>query len=624
MLIALGIDFFALQELWSFDTIVAALPSHYATHRSTAQGCGTGALVGWRRSLQHPSTRPRVEYDSHDLLVALMRHHKVGFVLIASVHIHAELDYKARRTVLINLTSLAHYLRPNVEMVGGDFNMSRTNARHPLAAACRSGACMARYRPAFPADTPTHYTTSQHRHTATSIDHIFIRGARTIASADVLPSPTAHRPLVATVKPLEGLTDVRSWRHVRWRLAPKGTIPRLAALLDLLWGWLTPTLQPPLTFLRALWAAARQLIPHPSPTTHILADLRRRASPRTTADVTDLAETIAAAAARQGVDRPDVALRGTTITSATKGALARRSKPLCPYSGIQPDHRVELFSPQARIDEVRDQASATTQHRGHTTDINLLTALYDPSNWAPYFDPINQIPANLLRDMLSAGLDPRDPHHRGPFCRQLVSGPVLRDDRVWRSATSRGTLFAALDQCPQALLHHCSHGGMHGVQHQPHLLDAGADSLSLDSAMMGIDKGKAFPHLFKSHRPVTLTSPLTRIESRAARGILVPSLEVSGSYPPDVFAYRANIRPAFMALTFRWPLASSSSKLWPSPTGTRPTPFSANNARTPEPSTHSSTSPGISQILWPPADPPPDGGRLHGAVCHRGGLEPGG
>ena len=83
------------------------------------------------------------------------------------------------------------------------------------------------------------------------------------------------------------------------------------------------------------------------------------------------------------------------------------------------------------------------------------------------------------------------------------------------------------------------------------------DSLSLDSAMMGIDKGKAFPHLFKSHRPVTLTSPLTRTESRAARDILVPSLEVSGSYPPDVFAYRTDIRPAFMALAFRAAVASS-------------------------------------------------------------------
>ena len=225
MLIALDIDYFALQELWSFDSIVAAMPTHHATFRSAADGCGTRALVGGRRSLQHPSTRPGGEYDSHDLLVALMRHHTAGFVLVASVHVHSDLDYKARRALLINLMSLAHYLRPNVELVGGDFNMSRTNSRHPLASACCTGACMARYRPAFPADAPTDITTTQHRHTATSIDHIFVRGARSIISADILPSPTPHRPLVATVEPPEGLTDVRSLRHVRWRLAPEGTIP---------------------------------------------------------------------------------------------------------------------------------------------------------------------------------------------------------------------------------------------------------------------------------------------------------------------------------------------------------------------------------------------------------------
>ena len=64
---------------------------------------------------------------------------------------------------------------------------------------------------------------------------------------------------------------------------------------------------------------------------------------------------------------------------------------------------VELQSPQARLREVRDQASATTKHRGHTTDIYLLSALYDPSKWAPYFDPVNPIPATLLGDMLLKG-----------------------------------------------------------------------------------------------------------------------------------------------------------------------------------------------------------------------------
>ena len=75
--------------------------------------------------------------------------------------------------------------------------------------------------------------------------------------------------------------------------------------------------------------------------------------------------------------------------------------------------------------------------------------------------------------------------------------------------------------------------------------------------MMGIDKGKPFPHLFKAHRPVTLTSPLTRTESRAARPMLVQSLKVSGTLPPDAFAYRSGMRPAFLALPFQAPVFSS-------------------------------------------------------------------
>ena len=113
---------------------------------------------------------------------------------------------------------------------------------------------------------------------------------------------------------------------------------------------------------------------------------------------------------------------------------------------------------------MRAQASATTQHRRHTTDIHLLTALFHPHKWSAYFEPMAHIPAALLGDMLHQGFDPRDQAQQGRFTRRLTAGPVLRDDRVWQSATTPGSLFAALDQCPQALLYHCSHGAVQGVQ----------------------------------------------------------------------------------------------------------------------------------------------------------------
>ena len=556
-LLALEVDVFAFQEVWTFEPLLQAMPTLYACHISSAEGCGTGFVLGWRRSLQHPATPPRIEHDAADLLVSSVRHHTLGFLLLASVHVHPDLDYKSRRAILINLTTLATYLRAALELVGGDFNMSRTCTRHPLAAACRGDGCMLRFRPAFPADTPTHYSSSGGVPKATCIDHVFTKGARSITDADVLPSPTPHKPLLVSVEPLEGLADIRSWRMVRWRHSPPGTLPRLAALIDLLWGWLASYPVGPKAFHQSLWAAARHLIPHPRPVDHVLRDLRRRSAPRTDAELADLREFVAATAARHGVERPDEVLRSTTITGATKGALCRPSNPLRPYSGIQPDLGCELPTATARLQEVHDQASATTRHRGHTPDLDFLTATYDPSKWDPYFDPIAHLPAGLLGDLLAAGVDPRDRPRRGLFSRQVAEGPVLRPDRIWRSVTSPGSLFAGLDQCPQALLHHLRHGGVQGVQRHLQLVDAGADSLSLDSVMMGIDKNKPFPHLFKAHRPVTLTSPLTRAESRAARDMLVPSLEVSGTLPPNAFAYRSDIRPAFLALALRATVFSS-------------------------------------------------------------------
>ena len=237
--LALEVDCFALQELWAFEPLLQALPSSYAYHTSSAEGCGTGFMVGWRRSLQHPATKPRVEHDAPDLLASTVRHHTLGFIVLASVNVHPHLDYKGRRAVLLNLTTLAAYLRAALELIGGDFDMSRESSHNPLAAACRGTGCMLRFRPAFPADTPTHFSSSQGVHTATCIDHVFTRGARSIPDADVLPSFTPHKPLLVTVEPMEGLTAVRSLRMIRWRHAPPGTLPRLAALVDLLWGWLS-------------------------------------------------------------------------------------------------------------------------------------------------------------------------------------------------------------------------------------------------------------------------------------------------------------------------------------------------------------------------------------------------
>ena len=183
---------------------------------------------------------------------------------------------------------------------------------------------------------------------------MFVKGAGSITDADILPSSTPHKPLLVSIQRLEGLADIRSWRMIRWRHSPPGTLPCLAALIDLLWGWLVSDPVGPNAFQRPLWAAARHLIPHPRPVDHLLRDLRRPSAPRTEAELADLREFVAARAALHGFERPDEILRSTAITGATKGALCPPSNPLRPYSGIQPDLGCELPTAAARLQEVHD------------------------------------------------------------------------------------------------------------------------------------------------------------------------------------------------------------------------------------------------------------------------------
>ena len=193
--------------------------------------------------------------------------------------------------------------------------------------------------------------------------------------------------MLATVEPMEGLAEVRSWRLLCWRSAPEGAVPRLAALLDVLVGWLTMHHLTPNAFLQALWSAARQVIPQPCPIDHVLHDLRTRSHPRTAEGIADLQALLSDTGARLRQERPDQVLRQTSITFATRSALHRPSKPLAPYSRIQPDRGVELPTATAWLAEVTEQALATTRHRRHTMDIDFLTSAYDPQKWTPFFDP---------------------------------------------------------------------------------------------------------------------------------------------------------------------------------------------------------------------------------------------
>ena len=200
--------------------------------------------------------------------------------------------------------------------------------------------------------------------------------------------------------------------------------------MDLLCAWLASYPLGPNAFLRSLWSATRRLIPHSRPMDPVLRDIRQRSTPYMESDMEALRELLADAEARHGVERPNDVPRSTSITSATKGALCRPCKPLRPYSGIQPDIGAEPPTSAARLQEVHDQAAATTAHRGRTLDRDYLTATYDPSKCDPFFDPVAQLATSLLGDPLATRVEPRDRQHRGLYSSTIADWPVLRDNRV--------------------------------------------------------------------------------------------------------------------------------------------------------------------------------------------------
>ena len=143
------------------------------------------------------------------------------------------------------------------------------------------------------------------------------------------------------------------------------------------------------------------------------------------------------------------------------------------------------------------------------------------------------------------------------FCAHSAAGEFLCD-RAMREIYSRpGSHFAAVDQCPKSLLH-CGGGGLiGGAHHQVRQARAGVPTDSNISLEAGIYKGKLPRHLVAAHRPIRMASPIPRGESNRAKSLQQDTMEVTGAYTPEVFAYRAEISGLFMALVTRAAITAS-------------------------------------------------------------------
>ena len=121
--------------------------------------------------------------------------------------------------------------------------------------------CMSAYTSAFLQGTLTNFTRDKGRYTATDIDHIFVRCHQSIASNEVLLSPSSHAFLRVELEPAGLEVDSWSCKFIHWQRALPGDIKQLASVLGLLWGWMAMMLVLPNMFLRLLWKLAAQFIP---------------------------------------------------------------------------------------------------------------------------------------------------------------------------------------------------------------------------------------------------------------------------------------------------------------------------------------------------------------------------
>ena len=232
----------------------------------------------------------------------------------------------------------------------------------------------------------------------------------------------------------------------------------LATALDLVWGWCNVYLVTPDVYLHLLWNLALQVIPRPTPASEIIRSMARRGRALTASDLRQLRTAMDEQAELRCFQRATATLQSHVIASATRGALARPSKPVPPYQGISRDASPPSPDVDARLAEVTAQASHVTEYRATRVDHTFFKQRMNHQKLAPWVDPVLELPLSVLGAMMCKHLDCRDTYQRDLFCLRESSLPLLNPARVFSSVNTSGSPFASADQCPQALLC-CLRGG---------------------------------------------------------------------------------------------------------------------------------------------------------------------
>ena len=134
----------------------------------------------------------------------------------------------------------------------------------------------------------------------------------------------------------------------------------------------------------------------------------------------------------------------------------------------------------------------------------------------------------------------------------LAAAGPLSPYRITAAMRRLSSLATTVDNFPPALLHGAE-GGLHAACVQlAHRRRLNPESVINVITQLGSYKGAPKPvHLFESHRPLSITSPLAAFEAAAGGQLIRTTAELTGNATPELFAYRTEVQPAYMVFAIR-------------------------------------------------------------------------
>ena len=205
-----------------------------------------------------------------------------------------------------------------------------------------------------------------------------------------------------------------------------------------------------------------------------------------------------------------------------------------------------------QLHETHRQALEIQRDRHVLIDHSALEARSSREPWDALFHPPTDLPLYLFLLVLHHGVSPVDRGAIDRLAAALASAGPLSPYRITAAMRRLSSLATTVDNFPPALLHGAE-GGLHAACVQlAHRRRLNPESVINVITQLGSYKGAPKPvHLFESHRPLSITSPLAAFEAAAGGQLIRTTAELTGNATPELFAYRTEVQPAYMVFAIR-------------------------------------------------------------------------